>query len=517
MVRFISRVIHVCVVLVVVGASAYGQTSTPRRVDVLQRGGAGVSSGVQRRDPSAINFTPESIRQAINGNLVRLSWLSVNYEAGLEYKVYRHVVPIDGTTVNGAVLLGQQGAVRGENEYFDRIEDEGYYYYGVAPVAQGLGESRFFVVRVNATDQAIFLGADGTSGVVSGGIGGIAVGVRDDAVAIKYTHPGAGADEARRRRATRNATDIGFLHRDQYILRSTVQIIDDATARGAARVAKVPASESGYVDIPPRFNTDYFYAVVPAPAVESVDAVLEIVPGQNATVFPVQVTPSESSAEARARGTGEYQASARGDGSRLRLPLINSAYIGTGIYEEVEIVDPGRRVVSTSGGPGVGDGQYIRAGGLQATILPVDERLSPLGGGQTALQQILYSSFASGNWNDAIRQLRGYQQERQAASSGGSTTGELDARVYYYLGQSYFYAGRYQDAITNFARAQAVYDSESAPWVEASLQRLGSGAGSQSSSNDGGGAGNGAGSVISPAPADTIIAPPAAPANGTIF
>jgi TolA-binding protein len=69
------------------------------------------------------------------------------------------------------------------------------------------------------------------------------------------------------------------------------------------------------------------------------------------------------------------------------------------------------------------------------------------------------------NWEESARQIARYLSLSRTAKS--------EARARYYLGQAYYFSGRYPDALFEFLLAQSQYYAESQEWINAILPRLG--------------------------------------------
>jgi hypothetical protein len=89
---------------------------------------------------------------------------------------------------------------------------------------------------------------------------------------------------------------------------------------------------------------------------------------------------------------------------------------------------------------------------------------TPVGGEEYALRSIVQGAFAKREWEDAAKQIARYLSL--------SRTPATEARAHYYLGQSYFFSGRFSEALFEFLLVQSQYHAEAQEWIDAILPRL---------------------------------------------
>ena len=367
-------------------------------------------------------YLPRSIRVAVRSNDVRLDWYAPQVDEGLQYTVFRHYLPIDTQTIRTATQIAVTNARAGENRYYDTINEVGYWYYAVLPTRNGRPFVNFFLRRQNATDEGVHISERTLAQSKESLVRDIAVGATDNVAGLTFV------------------PDNPF--RDLYVLRSSTPITDTDAARKAERVARLPGESTTYADFPPP-DVDLYYAVVDAHALESSVAGVQIELGENATRFPVRVADTKTY-----RDQGPFDDSRPRAPDGIILPLINSALIDREIFEDVEVLDPGRRA--------------------RAPTSPIEllypDTLKPTTSHERELQRTLQGSLRDADWQASLKSLQQLLRKNPDQN--------IAARIRHYQGQALYYSGKYQQALYEFIQARQFYDRESSRWIDRTLSRL---------------------------------------------
>ena len=93
-----------------------------------------------------------------------------------------------------------------------------------------------------------------------------------------------------------------------------------------------------------------------------------------------------------------------------------------------------------------------------------EDLISPDGGDDYLLFNILKTAFVQRKYKDAIVQL-----ERM---TGTNISEETRNRAYFYLGESYYFLGKYQEAVKIFVRVRTNYPSLTKKWLDSALDRI---------------------------------------------
>ncbi|MCK5006209.1 MAG: hypothetical protein KAR73_02405 [Spirochaetales bacterium] len=218
--------------------------------------------------------------------------------------------------------------------------------------------------------------------------------------------------------------------------------------------------------------TDY-----PIPGVEAYYAVIdtdmfklgrqELVAGQNSTDRPVTVPlevervalpPAATKGEtaARIRSISPTQPS-------VTLPYLQLRRSSSGRFalpQAVQQLDPETQAAIARI---LSDAPPLEAKQRSVVILPEDK--STLAAGESAsLQKILREYLLTGDYQGAETKLQGFLNLRRSAYT--------EARVRFYLAQTYYFQGLYEEALLEFVLAQDELYAPVQPWLESCFRRL---------------------------------------------
>ncbi|GHV94776.1 hypothetical protein AGMMS50293_10960 [Spirochaetia bacterium] len=89
---------------------------------------------------------------------------------------------------------------------------------------------------------------------------------------------------------------------------------------------------------------------------------------------------------------------------------------------------------------------------------------TPAGGEESALMRIVQGSFSKRDWETAREELLNYLALPHS--------GDTESRARFYLGQTWYFAGKYREALIEFLFVQSQHPTEANEWIEATLGAL---------------------------------------------
>ena len=93
-----------------------------------------------------------------------------------------------------------------------------------------------------------------------------------------------------------------------------------------------------------------------------------------------------------------------------------------------------------------------------------EDLVSPDGGDDFLLFQILKTTFAPKKYEQAITELNIFL--------GTNISSATSNRALFYLGQSQYMLGHFEDAVRSFVKLQSIYPDLTQKWIDASLDNL---------------------------------------------
>lgn len=93
-----------------------------------------------------------------------------------------------------------------------------------------------------------------------------------------------------------------------------------------------------------------------------------------------------------------------------------------------------------------------------------DDLVSPDGGDDFLLFEILRNYFIQKNYTDSVTQLK--------KLLGTNRTAKVTNRAMFYLGQSYYFQNNYQQAINSFLQVYDAYPELAKKWIDSSLDLM---------------------------------------------
>jgi hypothetical protein len=391
----------------------------------------------QDADISGIVVT--GLEALTRNNLVRLSWKDAP-EAGGPVYIYRSFRPFQMPALDGSpdpIFSTQRPAEvpYGVESYIDDVGSSGRVYYFIA--ASGEGGARYLELLPSVNTVAVDIAESPETAAAAaspqppgpGGISGLEVRPEGEGVVIRYRL---------------NRTGNTILYRSVQPITHTADLLSAVIVRSGL---SPPLADYPVPGIP------YYYAVIFED--ELARGTVGIYPGQNATLYPVEVTADRvglpRAAELRS----------------MPLPLISLNYAVPGIDTFSELRNPIPLGLPTAKAMGTLR-RTAPASEPQRTSRAFGQDLETenygVSGEDRALRNIVQGSFTRGNWEAARDELNRYLSVHRGPMA--------EARARYYRGQTLYFLGSYRDAFFEFLLINGYFPVEVHDWMEACLAVL---------------------------------------------
>jgi len=232
-----------------------------------------------------------------------------------------------------------------------------------------------------------------------------------------------------------------------YIYKSAVLISDFLQLESVEPIAKINSSVCSYKDTLQDFN-EYFYAVI---AVTTSPYTI-IIPSVNATTNGISL-PKQPQQKIK-KAQKEEKLFLEGTSRDTPLPYLNIIEQ----KEEKTLSDSTIKIAKT-----------LKKKNKQSKeeLTPYffeEDLVSPVGGDDYILFQILKTTFAPKNYEAAIEELN-----KLLGTNASENT--LD-RATFYLGQSQYMLGHFEDSVKTFVKVQTKYPSLTKKWIDAALEKI---------------------------------------------
>ncbi|MDC7227477.1 MAG: hypothetical protein PQJ61_12000 [Spirochaetales bacterium] len=243
-----------------------------------------------------------------------------------------------------------------------------------------------------------------------------------------------------------------------FIYRNTRPIEGENDILTANLIATLSGAASSYTDYPVP-GISYYYGIIDSNLIKTGNYSFKA--GENITVLPVEleITSSERVGlpdipSSRPKPL-PYLSISRGyqTGRQLSASVIDSIPDKKNISDHTDSIVE-KLLVNIDISP---------EDKLEPTILKND-RNPESGSEQAMLRDILETDFMTGNFNSAMVKLLEYQKIKRSRT--------IEASVYFYLGQIYYFTGDYKKAFTSFLFAEETYYIESRPWINSLFKKL---------------------------------------------
>lgn len=378
-------------------------------------------------------FAPfiSALQGEVKNGLIRLSWIDSPDIKGPVY-IYRSTQPFEGSDQFHETGAKPVEIPYGVQSYVDEIDTGGtVYYFAVASDETG----RTFGIPISATNT-------------------IKVQISEESpvpVVIENTTPekipdfqaGISALEANAQGERIVITFNGGSVKSAALYRSIRPINQTPDLLGA--VILQTKISSPFMDYPVP-GIPYYYAVVAED--DLVQGKVEIIPGRNATMSPVEAsTNTGSSAELRA----------------IPLPQISTQAVapGASAYAETAPAELSPQAASALGNiPAKPAEPELK----KPRVFARDLGASAEGGEELLLASVIKGPFTAKNWQKARDELTAFLALPRNP--------ETKARARFYLGQSYYFLHQPREGLFEFLSIQERYPTEAAEWIQASLDML---------------------------------------------
>lgn len=233
-----------------------------------------------------------------------------------------------------------------------------------------------------------------------------------------------------------------------YVYRSDKQINSYSQIETMTPIAVLDAEASSYTDNVPDFK-DYYYAVI-AIADSPYRVILR---SFNATISGTHVkTKTKQAAKKKVEEEKLYP-----EGTLRETPLPYIDY-SDGIGKK----EAASEIVATKTRTLIAETEVYDTNLTQYIF--EEDMISPDGGDDYLLFEILKTSFVTRKYSDAIASLN--------KLIGTNISDETRNRAYFYLGESQYLSGDYEAAVKTFVKIEQIYPTISKKWLNAALDRI---------------------------------------------
>jgi len=390
-----------------------------------------VCAGVFAQNRDHIPYVTQ-LKVESRNNLIRLTWVDSPDARGPVY-IYRSARPFTGSIpANIRPVVVRYG----EQYYIDDADDmENLYYYVAASDTSG---KRYDIIlpRINSTslnpaqmeDPATATAPETPSAPTEPvqGISNIKAQQDGERVIITFNREGP----------RKNA----ILYRNMQPITRSQDLLNSVLVQSGI--------DSPFVDFPvPVPGLTWYYAVLYEDEIASGN--MGIKPGVNATVTPVTVT-SEQPTERTLRP--------------IPLPVLTLRNTVPDSFYMTEI--PNQTPLSAESSNILRDTKMPPKAPIslkRPRVFSVD-LVAPTGGEESALFQIITEYFVAFKWEEAQVSLQHYLSLPRSR--------DIEARARFYLGQTFYYTGKYRESLMEFLSIRPLHYAEASSWIDAVLSAM---------------------------------------------
>ena len=236
------------------------------------------------------------------------------------------------------------------------------------------------------------------------------------------------------------------------IYRDTRQIASYAQIKNISPITQIDSNFSGYTDLVKDYN-DYFYCVLAVTKDSSVPYDL-ILLSFNSTVKGVHIFMKTQQKEPQK----QEQEKLYYEGTLRETPLPFIDIVENSLQPEPTVSEEAAFAAQT-----LTNKTKKREPVLKPYIFEED-LISPDGGDDYLLFEILKQYFVHKNYNEAIVQLN--------KLAGTNIKDSTRSRVYFYIGECEYLTGEYEKAVKSFVKVQDIYPTLARKWINSSLDRI---------------------------------------------
>ena len=388
--------------------------------------------------PAGVPVFPfvSQLQLELQNNLLRLSWVDSPYARGTVY-IYRSTTPFERSALRLGLRIAE--IPYGEQQHIDYVDigenDSVLYYFVVA--SDGMGRVFDFPIIYSNT-RSILIPAEDAAFVqipppvqeepviIPTGISSLQATVDGNRVIITFTQNPeiSGAILYRSVHPIRHRADL-----------SAAQIVREGITS--------PLTDYLVPGIP------YYYAVILEDDLRR--GTVEIIPGQNATIAPVEIAALDPALRRRIRPIPLPLLSIYGATSALGLH--------TGPPPPLELSPEAAKALGEIPARSAPEAEQKRPRVFARDLAPAQAV-----GEDFVLSNIVTGPFAERNWEAARDELIGFLSLPRSA--------ETRARARFYLGQSYYFMRMPREGLFEFLAIQDRHPAEAMAWIQASLDML---------------------------------------------
>ncbi|MCR4735385.1 MAG: tetratricopeptide repeat protein [Treponema sp.] len=234
-----------------------------------------------------------------------------------------------------------------------------------------------------------------------------------------------------------------------YLYRTTKPITSYSQLKDINPLTILRAETHFYTDSLKDYN-EYFYSIVAV-----TDKPYEVIlPAMNSTIVGVHLTPPKNKAEK----SEEKEEKLYTDGSLRETPL---PYLDM-LEKDGEFEVISEKAVKTASEFSLSE-KDIFADNISPYIFEED-LISPIGGDEYLLFNILKSSFIRKEYTEAINGL--------SKLLGTRISDKVRNRAYFYTAESYYFTGNYEEAVKYFVKLEQIYPELAKKWINLSLDKI---------------------------------------------
>ena len=350
---------------------------------------------------------------------VTLSWYPAPGIEG-ENIILRSDRPVTASNYTAADKLGSVPV--SATTFTDSIEDGKEYYYAILTRDSSGTFYEFFLPASNALLIPVSTGKGSPTAAVAD-IDGFDALNRNDAVIITWT--------------------VSVQSRNLVLYRSTAPFTGLGSLIQSVVVSSFQDTGTPFVDYPVP-GVPYYYALADEDVIRS--GTVAFTPGKNTNRIPVEI-PSGFSRIQRSNLPGIRP---------MPLPWLNPSR--TLIPEACRFSEATEAMIAKLSRVSTETRLPVRTPYVFRT-----ETGGGSGGEDYALRKIIEGSFSAGRWETATGELKDFLSLRRTA--------ETTARARFYLGESFYFSGKYRLALLEFLLSEDVYYNQSREWIRYVLER----------------------------------------------
>lgn len=232
------------------------------------------------------------------------------------------------------------------------------------------------------------------------------------------------------------------------LYRSTKQITNYSQIEALNPVATLSAEITGYTDTVSDFN-DYYYAIICV--TDKPYNVILI--SFNSTITGAHVLTKVKTTEPEKTDYEKFYP----EGTMRETPL---PYID--LFDGIDKKEKATGEMASSANSVITARSQKQA--LLTQYIFEEDLVSPDGGDDYLLFEILKTSFVTRKYSDAISQL--------TKLTGTNISETTRNRAYFYLGEAQYLSGKYEDAVRTFVKIEQAYPTLVKKWLDSALDRI---------------------------------------------